>query len=138
MPFLAEGEVSIPTKDILSWTFDDPRFDPDEPIYIDAKDSSRSISSNQARVLIRKLVAGFHAAGLKKGDFSHVYYPILFLGIIAAGGVFAGTNPSYTQFELVHHIKTAKTKFLITESIPEMLGNAVAAAKESGIPDSKV
>ncbi|CZS94648.1 related to 4-coumarate--CoA ligase [Rhynchosporium graminicola] len=144
MPFLAEGEVSIPTKDILSWTFDDPRFDPDEPIYIDAKDSSRSISSNQARVLIRKLVAGFHAAGLKKGDcvclhsFNDVYYPILFLGIIAAGGVFAGTNPSYTQFELVHHIKTAKTKFLITESIPEMLGNAVAAAKESGIPDSKV
>lgn len=37
-------------------------------IYIDAKDVSRSISSNQARVLIRKLVAGFHAAGLKKGD----------------------------------------------------------------------
>ncbi|KAG4429423.1 hypothetical protein IFR05_015097 [Cadophora sp. M221] len=140
--FSAERNIPIPTKDLISWTFDEPRFDRDEPIYIDAKDASRSISSNQARVLIRKLVAGFHAAGLKKGDcvclhsFNDIYYPILFLGIIAAGGVFAGTNPSYTQFELVHHIKTAKTTFFITE--PEMLDNAVAAARECGIPQSKV
>jgi acyl-CoA synthetase (AMP-forming)/AMP-acid ligase II len=61
---------------------------------------------------------------------------MLFLGIIAAGGIFAGTNPSYTQFELVHHIKTAKVSFLITE--PEMLVNVLSAAKESGIPESKV
>ncbi|KAK0118804.1 hypothetical protein ONS95_007684 [Cadophora gregata] len=140
--FPAERRIPIPTKDLLSWTFDDPRFDQDEPIYIDAKDSSRSISLNQARVLIRQLAAGFHAAGLKKGDcvclhsFNDIYYPILFLGIIAAGGIFAGTNPSYTQFELEHHIKTAKTAFFITE--PEMLENAVAAAKKCGIPESKV
>lgn len=58
------------------------------------------------------------------------------MGIVAAGGVFAGTNPSYTQFELVHHIKTAKAKFFITE--PEMLKSAVAAAKECNIPESKI
>jgi acyl-CoA synthetase (AMP-forming)/AMP-acid ligase II len=61
---------------------------------------------------------------------------MMFLGIIAAGGIFAGTNPSYTQFELVHHIKTAKVKFFITE--PEMAKNASAAAKECGIPPEKV
>ena len=84
--FAAERHVPVPTKDLLSWTFDDPPFDQDEPvllnfrnlhviianiffqIYIDAKDPSRSVSSNQARVLIRKLVAGLQAAGLKKGD----------------------------------------------------------------------
>jgi acyl-CoA synthetase (AMP-forming)/AMP-acid ligase II len=60
----------------------------------------------------------------------------LFLAIIAAGGIYAGTNPSYTQFELVHHIKTAKTKFLITE--PEMLKSVMAAAKECSIPKSKI
>lgn len=37
-------------------------------VYIDAKDPSRAISASQARSLIRKLVAGLHAAGLKKGD----------------------------------------------------------------------
>ncbi|KAH7416961.1 4-coumarate-CoA ligase-like protein [Cadophora sp. MPI-SDFR-AT-0126] len=141
--FRAERQIPIPTKDLLSWTFDDPRFDRDEPIYIDANDTSRSISSNQARVLIRQLVAGFHAAGLKKGDcvclhsFNDIYYPIIFLGIIAAGGIFAGTNPSYTQFELEHHIKTARTTFLITEP-GIMLENALSAAKTCGIPESKV
>jgi len=107
--------------------------------------------------MIRQLVAGLHAAGLKKGDcvclhsfndvgknLTHrtlltcrqIYYSVIFLGIVAAGGIFAGTNPSYTQFELVHHIKTSKTQFLITE--PEMLQSTLAAAKESGIPQSNI
>ncbi|EHL03372.1 putative acyl-coenzyme A synthetase [Glarea lozoyensis 74030] len=60
---------------------------------------------------------------------------MLYLGIVAAGGVFTGTNPSYTQYELTHHIKTAKAKFLITE--PEMLGAALAAGKQCKIPHSK-
>jgi long-subunit acyl-CoA synthetase (AMP-forming) len=61
---------------------------------------------------------------------------MLFLGIIAVGGIFAGTNPSYTPFELIHHIKTSKTKFLFTE--PEMLDAVWAAAKECSIPQSNV
>ena len=61
---------------------------------------------------------------------------MLFLGVVAAGGIFAGTNPSYTEFELAHHIKTSQTKFLITE--PEMLDNILAAAKASGISQSSI
>ena len=61
---------------------------------------------------------------------------MLFLGIIAAGGIFAGTNPSYTPFELVHHIKTSRSKFLITE--PEMLDSVLAAAQECSIPTSNI
>ncbi|PQE27174.1 AMP-binding enzyme protein [Rutstroemia sp. NJR-2017a WRK4] len=114
MVFLAEKKVTIPTKDLLSWTFDDVPYNQDDPIYIDAAKPSRSISANQARVIIRKLVAG----------------------IIAAGGIFAGTNPSYTPHELVHHIKTSHTKFLITE--PEMLDSALSAAKECSIPPSNI
>jgi acyl-CoA synthetase (AMP-forming)/AMP-acid ligase II len=61
---------------------------------------------------------------------------MVFLGIIASGGIFTGTNPSYTEFELVHHIKTSKTKFLITE--PGMLQGVLKAAKACGIPQSNV
>lgn len=61
---------------------------------------------------------------------------MVFLGIIAAGGIFAGTNPSYTPFELTHHIKTSQTKFLITE--PEMLPAILSAAGECSIPVSNI
>ncbi|OAP55592.1 hypothetical protein AYL99_10565 [Fonsecaea erecta] len=134
MPFLAQKKVPIPNKDILSWMFDKPRFDQEKPVYVDAIDPSKSISANQARVIIRKLAAGFHAAGVTPGDcvcihsFNNIDYPMLFLGIIAAGAIFAGTNPAYTHFELAHHFKTSRTRFVIAE--PELLQAVVAAAKK--------
>ena len=61
---------------------------------------------------------------------------MLFLAVVGAGGIFAGTNPSYTQFELSHHIKTAQATFFISE--PEILGNLLAAAKDNNIPASNI
>ncbi|KEF58960.1 uncharacterized protein A1O9_03803 [Exophiala aquamarina CBS 119918] len=142
MPFLAERTFPIPNKDILSWIFDEQKFDVDKPIYVDAANPSRSISSRQARKLIRQLIAGFRANGAKPGDcicihsFNDIYYPILFLAIVGAGCVFAGTNPSYTQYELDHHFKTACVGFVITE--PEMISTVSAGAKATGIPKSNI
>ncbi|KAK2756530.1 hypothetical protein FQN54_005423 [Arachnomyces sp. PD_36] len=140
----------VPTQDLLSWIFDNPSYDQNRPVYIDAKDPSRSISCNQARKLIRQLIAGLRAAGFKKGDclsvhsfndqaderIPKIYYSIIFLAVIGAGGVFSGTNPAYTHTELAHHIKTARVKFLISE--PEILDNLTAAAKECNIPSSNI
>lgn len=61
---------------------------------------------------------------------------MLVLAIIGAGGVFTGTNPSYMQFELSHHIKTAKAKFLISE--PEILMPLLVAARENNISLSNI
>jgi 4-coumarate--CoA ligase len=68
MPFLSEDHREISTKDILSWYFDEPQCNQDEPIYIDAADTSRSYSHRQAKRSIRKVAAGLKALGLKKGD----------------------------------------------------------------------
>ncbi|EXJ60903.1 hypothetical protein A1O7_05056 [Cladophialophora yegresii CBS 114405] len=140
MPFLAEQSVPIPGRDILSWMFDEPRFDQEKAVYVDAIDPSKCITANQARVLIRQLIAGFHAAGVRPGDtvcihgFNSIYYPILFLGIIGVGAVFAGTNPAYTQYELTHHFKTSCTKFVIVE--PELLPAVLAGTKAADIRQS--
>ncbi|KIW11613.1 hypothetical protein PV08_10915 [Exophiala spinifera] len=142
MPFLAEKSAPISNKDILSWMFDEPLFDQNKPVYIDALDPANSISGNQARKIIRQLAAGLHAAGIRPGDcvclhgFNSIHYSMLFLGIVAVGGCFAGTNPAYTQFELTHHFKTSQAKFLIVE--PELLANVVPAAKECDIPRSSI
>ena len=142
MPFLSERSAHIPTKDLISWTFDDLSYDWDKPIYIDQARPERSVSPRQAKKLIRQIVAGLYANGFKKGDcvalhsFNDIYYSILFLGIVAAGGIFAGTNPSYTPYELVHHIQTAQTKFLLTE--PEMIDQIKDAAGQAGIPKERI
>lgn len=90
MIFEPAKRISLHTKDLLSFIFDDPPYDQDEPVgrlhwlnyywlmanpqnYIDVRNPLRSISCNQARSLIRKLIAGLHAAGLKKGDCALIH-----------------------------------------------------------------
>ena len=67
---------------------------------------------------------------------SQIYYPILVQGIIAAGGAFAGTNPSYTQFELEHALKISKANFLIAE--PEIFEAPRTTALRLGLPAERI
>jgi hypothetical protein len=72
---------------------------------------------------------------------SQIYYPILALGIIAAGGTFSGTNPSYTPYEVTHHFKTIHAKFVICE--PDLLqtvldANHVLSSVKHGIPKERI
>ncbi|PYH98415.1 acetyl-CoA synthetase-like protein [Aspergillus ellipticus CBS 707.79] len=142
MHFRGEGSGDIPVQDVISWIFDRADYDIEKPIYIDALNPHRSISWKQARTRVRQLAAGFHAARLQPGDcvcvhaFNDVDYSILVLGIIAAGGVFTGTNPSYTSHELTHHLRAAQSKFVITE--PEMLDRMVPAATANGLPPGRI
>ncbi|KAF2132772.1 4-coumarate-CoA ligase-like protein [Dothidotthia symphoricarpi CBS 119687] len=142
MPFLAEKHIDIPNRDLLSWMFNDQTYDADVPIYIDAAEPERTISSRQAKSITRKLCAGFKSIGLEKGDcvcmlsFNDIYYSMAFLGILSFGGIFAGVNPSHTPFELAHAFQIAQVKALIVE--PELLPNALKAAAQANIPRSHI
>jgi 4-coumarate--CoA ligase len=68
MPFLTQDNREFPTKDILSWYFDEQRFDENEPIYIDATNTLNYYSHKSAKDSIRKIAAGLKALGIKKGD----------------------------------------------------------------------
>jgi 4-coumarate--CoA ligase len=68
MPFLNQDHREFITKDILSWYFDDQRFDENEPIYIDAANISNYYTHKSAKEGIRKVAAGLKAIGIKKGD----------------------------------------------------------------------
>ena len=57
-------------------------------------------------------------------------------GIVAFGGIIAGTNPSYQPYELAHAIKSAGIKALIVE--PEILEHALKAADDGGISRERV
>lgn len=65
-----------------------------------------------------------------------IHYPIVVNGIVAAGAIFAGTNPGYTAYELSHAVKVAMVTAFIVE--PELLKHVQTAAKDNQIPDSKI
>ncbi|KAL4996697.1 hypothetical protein BDV10DRAFT_171699 [Aspergillus recurvatus] len=142
MIFEPELRVPIPTTDILTYIFANPYYDPKKPVYVDVSNPSRSVSLAQARTIIRQLIAGLRAWGVKEGDcvaihsFNDIYYCLLVLAIIGVGGIYTGTNPSYTSHELAHHFRTAEVRFVVSE--PEILGPVLEAAKVVGIADRNV
>lgn len=42
-------------------------------------------------------------------------YPVVFLAIIMAGGVFSGANPLYKSGELRHHFEVSETRFVFAD-----------------------
>jgi 4-coumarate--CoA ligase len=142
MPWLSKEHVDLPCKDAVSFALDDCDYDPDKPIYFDVHDTSRTISWRQANEMVRKLVAGFRKAGLKKGDcfsitsFNEIMFSMLFLGGVGAGGIFSGMNPAYGPFEIRHHIKTADVSFFLCE--PELLPSLLEVLDKDGIGHEKL
>ena len=67
---------------------------------------------------------------------AQIWYAILYLAIIGAGGCFAGSNPSYKHFELHNAFALSKAKFIVVE--PGLLGGILSAADECGIPSSNI
>ncbi|KAL4925699.1 acyl--CoA ligase [Aspergillus undulatus] len=136
--------VLIPYTDIVTYLFSNPKYDPDRPVFIDVANPSRSISFNQARAIVRQLIAGLRAWGIKEGDcvaihsFNDIYYPMLVLSIVGCGGIFTGTNPSYTPHELAHHFRASETKFVLSEPEPELLDPILDAAGQVGISQDRV
>lgn len=142
MPWLSQKSYPLPEEDLLSWAFDHRTYDPDKPIFIDLENPSRSISWRQGRSIVRKLIAGFRKAGLRKGDcvsitsFNDIMYSMCFLGLVGAGGIFSGTNPAYKPMEVRHHIRTAQTKWFIVE--PELLNGILETALAEGIAKDRI
>ncbi|PYH81200.1 AMP-binding enzyme [Aspergillus uvarum CBS 121591] len=136
MIFKPDRQLPVPNKDILSYIFDDPEYDPNGPIYIDAHNPAHTISCNEAKRLVKQLIQGLRNSGLEPGDCVVIYYSILVLAIIGAGGIFTGTNPSYTTSELVHHLRTSKARFLISQS--NLIPPIRDAARQVNIPKGNI
>ncbi|PYI07073.1 adenylate-forming enzyme AfeA [Aspergillus sclerotiicarbonarius CBS 121057] len=108
--------------DVLSFAFNGAvNYDEDRPLYIDAKDSSRSLSARQLRRLVRALIAGLKHH-IQKGDCVLVHlgnsyvHPALFFGIIGAGGIYLGASPDSPPHELVNVFELGGPKLIITSS----------------------
>ena len=132
----------VPPTDLLSYVFEHRTPDESASIYLDAADASNALSYSHCRSLVRRLIAGLKHLGVGRGDsvavhaYNSIYYAPLFLAIVGIGGVYVGSNPAYTESELVHLFTIAEVKFIFTES--ELLDRILSASCERNISRSNI
>ncbi|KAB5566945.1 4-coumarate-CoA ligase [Coniochaeta sp. 2T2.1] len=134
--------LDIPETNILTYLFPPGQEVLNEDIWIDSKDPSRRLSPKVALEWVKRLGFGLERLGLKKGDVAmiltpnHIFVPVAYLGIVGAGLVFSGANPSYTVPELIHQMQNTTAKVLLSH--PDHLPQALEAASKAGIPRSRI
>lgn len=59
---------------------------------------------------------------------NNVFFPVVFMGILMAGGVFTGANPGFVERELAYQLQDSGATFLICAEGSLELGIAAAAS----------
>ncbi|KAI1200303.1 AMP-binding enzyme [Nemania serpens] len=137
-------EAPIPICSLPKWVFgssfdplpDSPQFiDPDEP-------DSQIITRAGYRLWAKRIALGLQRAGLKRGDrvllFSgnNLFFPSVFMGILMAGGIFTGANPSFVARELAYQLKDSGASILIAADAS--METAMEAAEQACLPKNRV
>ncbi|KIW35702.1 uncharacterized protein PV07_02386 [Cladophialophora immunda] len=139
-------DLEIPRLGLLDYIFpnipdSDPssRLDDESPIWIDAEDSSHTISRRQAVDWTQRLGSYLSGRGVKQGDVcltlsqNHIFMPIAFYAIVGCGAAFSGLNPDYTVPELAYQIKKTRAKIILVE--PESAQAGAAATLQAGLTE---
>lgn len=144
MPWKSRWNVDIPQVSLPTYVFGSPSAAlPETPLYLDPGNPEKyHLSTSDLRQWCKRLAAGLQKAGLKPGDrvllFSGntLFFPVVFLGTIMAGGVFTGANPTYVPRELAYQLQDSGAKFLICNEAG--LDTGIKAADVAGMSHVKV
>jgi len=120
MPISSRWSCEIPKCSLATYLFESPTAPlPKEPLFIDALNPNKFVSYYAYRSLVQRIASGLLALDLRPGDrvllFSgnNVFYPSFLNGVIAAGGIFTGANPSFTLREIEQQIRSSGARFLV-------------------------
>ncbi|KAI1344806.1 AMP-binding enzyme [Xylariaceae sp. FL0016] len=137
-------QTPVPDGSLQKWVFDSS-FDaiPDTPQYIDPdRPDTHVLTKADYRLWSKRVALGLQRAGLKPGGrvllFSGntLFSPVIFMGILMAGGIFTGANPSFVARELAYQLKDSGAYILIAAD--KSMEIATEAAEQAGIPKSRV
>jgi 4-coumarate--CoA ligase len=121
MPIISRWSVAIPEVSLQNWVFGSSV----EPLrekrcFTDAnRPDTQYLTFSAFRLWAKRVAVGLQKAGLQPGDrvllFSgnNIFFPVVFMGILMAGGIFTGANPTFVARELAYQLKDSDAKFLI-------------------------
>lgn len=110
--------------------------------YIDADDEKNRLTYGGVQSLFRKIGHGLRELGLRPGDVvlgfspNSILYPCAIYGVICAGGIFTGANPTYTSAELVHQLTHSGAKYLLVDA--QLVPVAREACRKCGFDERNV
>ncbi|KAI1850736.1 hypothetical protein JX265_004447 [Neoarthrinium moseri] len=144
MPIRSRWSVDIPEGSLPRWVFGSS-FEPlpDTPQFIDPeRPDTHFLTLSQYRLWSKRIAVGLTEAGLRPGDrvllFSgnKLFTPIIFMGVLMAGGVFTGANPSFVARELAYQLKDSGASFLIAADTSIEI--ALEGAAQAGLSKHRV
>jgi 4-coumarate--CoA ligase len=144
MPIKSRWTTTIPEVSLPTYLFGSSKAPlPDKPLIMDARSPDQHyLSYSSFRLWSQRFAVGLKRAGLQEGDrvllFSGntIFFPVVILGTVMAGGIFTGANPTYVARELAFQLSESGSKFLITAE--DSLDTALEAAKEIGMDESHI
>lgn len=144
MVLKSRWELEIPQVSLPTYLFDSPTADlPKTPALISAKDPEKYyLSIDTYRLYGQRLASGLIRNGLKPGErvllFSGntLFFPTVMIGIIMAGGVYTGANPTYVARELAYQLRDSGATYLLCAEVS--IDTGIAAAKEAGLTADQV
>jgi 4-coumarate--CoA ligase len=143
MPWKSRWHIDIPTVSLPTYLFGNQDATLErKPIILDADQPSYSLSLHDYREWSKRFAAGLKAQGFQEGDRlllysgNTIFFPVVLIGTIMAGGIFSGANPTYVARELAYQLQDTGAKFLITAE--GSLDTALEAAKSIGFPTDKI
>lgn len=139
MPFRSPyPDIDIPKCNILTHIFGDGQSLPDTPQWIDATDTSNSLSLPQMLSWVKQFAVGLDRMGVPESRAvmvfcpNHIYVPMVYLAAAGSKRIFTGANPIYTENEVAHQMKTIEAAVVLIH--PSLLKTGIAAARQAGIP----
>lgn len=144
MPITSRWTINIPEISLASLLLTSPVHPlSDDAIFLDAASpATKYLTQDSYRVWSQRFAAGLRRAGLQDGDrvllFSanNIFFPVVFMGVIMAGGIFTGSNPLCVAGELAHQLKDSDASFLLCATAN--LNTGLEAASQAGLPSSQI
>jgi 4-coumarate--CoA ligase len=146
MPYKSRWSVPIPNTSIPTFIFGPPgtQLSNDKVALADAARPEYSLTPASWYLWSKRIAVGLRNAGMQPGDrvllFSgnYLFFPVLFMGVLLAEGVFTGANPTYVARELAHQLRDSGATFLVTADDGGSLETAMDAAAQVGLPSDRI
>ncbi|KAL4952180.1 putative acyl-coenzyme A synthetase [Aspergillus filifer] len=149
MIYLPDKDYDLPQLDLLSLIFDSPLSLSTESTILHAEASlpTNFTTKSQARTYTKQLSYifrhnfGIGTQGSEKDavlcmSSNQVLLPMVFYGIIGAGGVYAAASTALTTKEVERQLRQSRASVVVT--CEENKGKALEAARLCGVPESRV